>query len=538
MTSNRSDRTGLMRVITMALVLAAFAAGTVFATGQTEEPLASGERPDLRIGVQALPSGFAPSMNISNVGQRINYSIYDHFIKRAYWSTPAGDGGELAPSVAESWEQISPTVWEITIRQGVRFHNGDELTAEDIAFNFSEERMWGAERMVAVGPTYFGTLASIEATGPYTVRVETREPDPAFLKRFTTPLAFVVPRDYYQELGMEEFNLAPIGTGPYRLVDFQPDEYVRLEAFNDYWGGTPPAKSITFYEIPEFAGRLTALFNGEVDLIANVSPDQISAVENRSGFEVRDVLIDNHRVMVMNTFDPVNPQMNDVRIRHALAHAIDRELIVDQLWQGYSKVPVIGVFAGHAEYYLEEREPFPYDPERARRLLAEAGYDGEEFLYGINGGYYVNYLESAQIMQEMWKEVGINVRIEIRETGNLDEPFDLASWSDGMQMNDPLHTVWATYGPTTIRGREGSRRQIWVPTPEYLELGSALNTTIEFDARRDAFERIVEHFENEMVSLPLFQAVEFYAIRSDIAWKPYSFWPMDLGPNNLQFPSN
>ncbi|MFP4378611.1 MAG: ABC transporter substrate-binding protein, partial [Spirochaetales bacterium] len=409
---------------------------------------------------------------------------------------------------------------------------------EDIAFNFSEERVWGADPAIPRGPTYFGTFSKVEAIGPYTVRIETRVPDPAFLKRFTTPLGFVVPKDYYQELGMEEFNLAPVGTGPYRFAEFQPDEYVRLEAFDDYWGGTPPAKSITFYEIPEFAGRITALFNGEVDLIANVPPDQISTVENRSGFEVRDVLIDNYRVMVMRTVDPVNPQMADARIRQALAYAIDRQLIVDQLWQGYSKVPVIGVFPGHAEYYLDEREPFPYDPERARELLDEAGYDGEEFLYGISGGYYVNYLESAQIMQEMWKEVGINVRIEIRETGNLDEPFDLASWSDGMQMNDPLHTAWAQYEPRSPRGRDGSQSQKWDPTEEYLDLGEQLNTTIDFESRRAAFRQMIDTLESEMISLPLFQAVEFYAIRSDIEWKPYSFWPMDLGPNNLRFLDN
>ena len=493
------------------------------------------DRPSLRVGVASLPDGFAPSQNASNVGQRINYSLFDHFIKRAYWEGENGDGGALVPSIARSWEQLSPTEWEITLREGVTFHDGTELTAEDIAWNFGEERMLGEDRIVRRGPSYFGTFKEVEATGPYTLRIETHQPDPAFLKRFTTPFAFVVPREHFEEVGLEGFNLDPVGTGPYQLAEFQPGEFVRLEAFDEYWGGEPPVASITFYEIPEFAGRMTALFNGEVDIITNVTPDQVPVIEGREDFDVRPALIDNHRMARINTLRPL---MGDKRIRQALAHAIDRELIVDELWAGYSRVPKTMNFPGHGDLYFPERETLlDHDPEKARALLEEAGYDGEEIIFRVTGNYYTNYLQAAQVMQQMWDEVGLNVKIEVRDSwGTVREGgYDILNGSLGMQMNDVLHPIWLALSPSHSHLREGHANQIWRATDEWLAFGERLNTEMDPEARGEAFKEMVSYLEDQAFILPLFQAVEFYGVRADIAWEPYSFWPMDFSDRNLAF---
>jgi len=210
-------------------------------------------------------------------------------------------------------------------------------------------------------------------------------------------------------VGSEKFAIKPIGTGPYKLAEIKRGNYVRFEAFDDYWGGRPPAKSITVRLVPELAGRIAGLVSGDFDLITDVTPDLIDTIKGYKHLEVRRVNIENQRMLIISTLHPIT---KDKRIRHALVYALDREKIIETLWHGETTVPKPFSYPAYGKYYNPYRDPRPYDPERAKMLLKAAGYKGEPLNFRVTKGYYANYENAAQIMVEMWKEVGINVKLD------------------------------------------------------------------------------------------------------------------------------
>lgn len=496
---------------------------------------AQDDRPTLTIGVQSLPAGFGPGLNISNVGQRVNYSIFDELIRRAYWEGGNGNGTELAPSLATEWRNVSPKEWEVDIRTDVVFHDGTQMTAEDVAFSFGEERVFGADRLVAVGPTYFGNFTAVEVVDEDTVLFTTSAPDPIFPYRFTATMGKVVPKDYYLELGPEEFNLAPIGTGPYKLAEMRQGEFIRLESNDAYWGGLPPAREITFLEVPEMSTRIAGLMTGELDMITDISPDQKGTLEQAGNVQLMPALIDNSRVIVFNT---VQAPMDDANLRRAMAYAVDRQAVVEALWGGDSQVLPELVFPSHGEEIFSGREAALYDPQEAARLLEASDYNGEDLIFRINGGYYTNYLEVAQVLQQMWRDAGINVTIESSTEGGgalVEGVWHMRAWSNGMQMPDLTHPMINAWGATSIRTNPDDFRYTWTPPAHLLELQDLLNTTLDADERVAYFNEALDIVEAEAPQMELFQHVEYFGVREGIDWQPYSFWMMDLGPNNLSF---
>jgi peptide/nickel transport system substrate-binding protein len=496
------------------------------------------ERPDLVIAVSSLPESLRPS-EISNPGNRTKLIYLDHLIRRDFGATPEGDGAELVPSLAESWKCIEPTVWEIRIRKGVKFHNGEEMSAEDVAFSFSADRFWGPNALEPDGRRYFDVLKKVEVAGPDTVRFETKAPDPVFPLRFSSPVGFVIPRKYYQEVGMDKFALNPVGTGPYKLVTLKKGDSIRFEAHDAYWGGRPPAKTITLRLVPELAGRIAGLVSGQFHLIDGVTPDLVETVSGYKDLEVRRVKIENQRMLVISTLHPVT---KDKRIRQAIVHAIDRQKIIDTLWRGATVVPKPFNFPAYGKYYDPNRLPREYNPQKAVELLKAAGYKGEPLNFRVTKGYYANYEDAAQIMLEMWKKVGLKVNLEIRESASLawkgvkDGEVALVNWSSGIHFADPITPLWVDWGPAGPRHvGPGKQNASWVVPEEFAQLGKKLELEMDVGERKKAHQRMVDIIEDECPATALWMEVVWYGVRKNIQWKPYSFWYMDFGPNNLRF---
>ncbi|MBI4045299.1 MAG: ABC transporter substrate-binding protein, partial [Devosia nanyangense] len=175
--------------------------------------MAQDTRPDFVIAVNGLYRSIEPIDGNSTNSQRIMDSIYDPIVGRNYAEDP--EGGELRPGLATAWEQVDDLTWHFTIREGVKFHNGQTMTAEDVAFTLSPERIWGENALVPAGTRYTESFASVTALDDKTVEVKTTIPDPNLPYRFVTPLGFVVPKAAYLEQGVEKFGQLPIGTGPY-----------------------------------------------------------------------------------------------------------------------------------------------------------------------------------------------------------------------------------------------------------------------------------------------------------------------------------
>ncbi len=346
--------------------------------------------------------------------------------------------GPFTPCLAESYS-ISPDakVFEFRLRKGVKFHNGDPFTAEDVVFSFGRYKAAQAKMFQA-------KIEKVEAVNPLLVRIHFKEPFPDFLEYLVpgaTTLGWIVPKKYMEKVGDAGFRKNPVGAGPYKFVEFSPGMKLVGEAFEGYWRKVPHIKRMEFYSVPEAAVRLGMVRRGEMDaatLLTGVVYEDAKKDKNLKLFHAISPNV--FLVYMTGQWDPKSPWA-DVRVRKAASLAIDRKSIAEIHMPGGDPVGTIAL-AGDptAKHY----PPDPYDPERAKKLLAEAGYpkgfQGGKF-YPWDGGYW----PMGEQIVTYWKAVGINV-----ETVLLDRPAWMAN-REGGKMKGGLFTD-ATFAPT-IGGR-------------------------------------------------------------------------------------
>ncbi|SDW45300.1 peptide/nickel transport system substrate-binding protein [Albimonas donghaensis] len=516
------------------------------------------DRPTITVAVQQIVNAGALDVlrEQSNVGARVFYSIYEGLIDFERQT----DDLPQKPGLATSWKRIDDRTVELTLREGVKFHNGDVMTAEDVVFTFSPERFGTLPEQVEAqkeGATLFTSSAAtatkgkvpppevaavakrawpnldrVEKVDDMTVRFISKVPDPTLEGRISRGGAQILSKRAYQEAATwADFARAPVGTGPYKVVDFRPDNVLVLAAHEDYWGGEPPIKELRFLVVPEVASRVNGLLSGEYDFITDVPPDQIALVEEDPAFEVVGGPITNHRLMV---FDKNNGPMKNVKIRQAMTHAIDRELIVDALWGGRTKVPAGLQWEYYGDMYLADWEVPAYDLDLAKKLVAESGYDGSPITVRVLNNYYTNQVSTAQINAEAFRQIGLNIEIEMKE--NWQQIFDTESgprmvrdWSNSAPYPDPVSSI------VNQHCQNGQQQQVgeWT-NEEFNALCIKLETSTDLETRRNAFQRMLEIAEREDPAYTvLHQNAIFYGKRADIAWKPSALLSMDFRAGNF-----
>ncbi|WP_100962451.1 ABC transporter substrate-binding protein [Bosea sp. FBZP-16] len=492
-----------------------------FAAGET--------RPTFTVAVADLPATLEPARELSNVGTRVTYSIFDTLIRRDFLGAADGGGSELKPHLATKWERVSPQELVVTLRQGVKFHNGDELTSEDVAYTFRDGRLWGDKAQIPGGKPYFGILASVEPIDRYSVRFRTKVADVLLEQRLASWCAWIVNKRAYEAMGFEAYSRKPVATGPYRVVSHSAAEATVLEAFDDYFMGKPTARRVTFRRVPELAARVAGLVAGDYDLITNIPPDQMSVVGAYKDIDVRSVVLANVHVLAYNEQDKV---LADKRVRQALNLAIDRQKLVDALWQGTAQVPPSHNFPEYGQMFVEGRK-LPYDPARAKALLQQAGYKGEPIVYRTMANYYTNALEAAQILVEQWKVVGINASLQVVEnsTQMRGAGAQIFNWSNSTRLPDPLGAIWVAWGPAG----EHQVSKFWTSAEGFNKAGTALEAEVDPVKRKALFTEMLDIWEDEAPATILYQPSEAYAIKKAIAWRPTTFYFMDLRPDNLSF---
>lgn len=487
------------------------------------------DRPALTVAVNELARSLDPGEHTGNVDIRIYYSIFDTLIRRDFLGSADGGGSALKPHLATSWTREGPQGLVLRLREGVRFHNGDLLTAEDVVYTFTSKRMFGADAIMPEARSYFATLAGVEAIDARTVRFTTKVPDVLLEQRLASWCAWIVNKRAYEERGHEGFSLDPVGTGPYRLKSLQRDQRITLEAFDEHWMGRPTAQMVEFRAVPELASRVAALQARDVEMITNVTPDQVSTLARTPGIDIRSVVLANSHVL---TFDERGPGMGDKRLRQALGLSIDRKLLVETLWEGKAVVPAGHNYPEYGPMYLEGRS-LRFDPAEARRLLKEAGYAGQEITYRTMANYYTNALRAAQVMVEMWREVGVKAKLQVVEnfTQMRAEGQQIGNNSNSTRLPDPLGAIWISWGPESAFQKSGAFKS----TAAFNAAGKALEAETDPEKRKALFKAMLDAFEDEAPGTVLYQPAELYAVRSNVKWRPYTFYFMDLRPDNLAF---
>ncbi len=436
-------------------------------------------------------------------------------------------GLERVPGLAEEWRRVDERTLDLRLRPGVVMHDGRTLTAEDVAFSFGP-RMFGPEPglpgdIPAIARRHWPALERVEATGPLTLRLVNRTPDVTLEGRLAAGGSEVVSAASYG--GWGAFSRKPVGTGPYKVVEFRPDTSLTLEAHDPYWGGRPPLRTVRFLEVAEAAARVDGLLSGQYGLATDIAPDQIAQVERDRRFQVVGGPVPNHRII---TFDHHHPALRDPRLRLAMAHAIDGQAIVDALWAGRSRVPAGLQWEFYGPMFIEGWTVPKHDPARAQALIREAGYKGEPIPYRIRHNYYPAEIATAQVVAEMWKAVGLNVGIEVKENWSqvlaITPQRGLRDWSNSAVFDDPVSSIVNQHGPNGAQQQNGE----W-SNAEMNRLSGVLETSTALPDRRAAFARMLQIAEREDPAyIVLHQNASFTAKRRDLPWRASPSFFLDL----------
>jgi len=361
----------------------------------------------------------------------ILYALHDALVKPM-------PGNAMAPSLAESWSLSKDgLVQEFVLRQGVKFHNGEPVTADDVKFSF--ERYRGAANKVMKDK-----VAAVEVVDPGRVRFRFKEPWPDFMTYYgslTTGAGWIVPRKYLEKVGDDGFKRAPVGAGPYRFVSFNPGVELVLEANESYWRKSPSVKRLVLKSIPDEATRLAMLKRGEADVVYLLQSALAEEARRTAGLTLRPTpIVSTHWLAFLDQWDPKSPWA-DRRVRLAANHAIDRQVMNEAITLGFSRI-TWSIIPQSFDFYWQP-PAYPYDPVRAKQLLAEAGYPK-----GFDAGDFwcepatatmseaaIGYLQAA----------GIRVRLR---------PLERAAFFKGYQekkLKDIAYTITGAFGNAATR---------------------------------------------------------------------------------------
>ena len=393
-----------------------------------------------------LPSDAAtldPQLQWDTDSYTIYRNIFDNLVTR-------DAGGKIVPQVAAAWKYLDDTTIEFTIRGGIKFQNGTPLTPEDVVFSIKRIT---DPALKSPQLSQFDQIASAEVTGSDKVVVKTKTPYPALMAQFVK--LSIVPKAYVLEAGDQKFNLLPIGSGPYKLKSWQKGVQAVLEASDGYWRGKPPFATVTFRVVPDVATRIADLLTGRADLIRQLTPDDAGSIKGDPNLKILSAVTERVGYLFINAAAGITA---DVRVRRAIAYAVDRDSIIQALLAGYAK-PVNIVLTPANFGYVTDVPGYPFDPAKARALLKEAGAAGASLAFLLSPAYDRRI---AEAIQQMLGDVGLKVSIEMvdqptflrRRQGRPEDAANLSlgRWSCACQDADgvifPLFrsgSIWSKY---------------------------------------------------------------------------------------------
>jgi peptide/nickel transport system substrate-binding protein len=389
-------------------VLGLAALGALAAVGRPAQAAAPEGQMTIGVHISLAPTWFDPAETAGIITPfLVLYALHDGMLKPMPGQSPA-------PCLAESWSASADGLsYTFVLRPGVKFHNGETVTAEDVKFSF--ERYRGADHA-----TLKQRVTSIDIPEPGHIRFNLKEPWPDFMTFYTsaTGAGWIVPKQYVEKVGDDGFKRAPIGAGPYKFVSFNPGVELVLEAHEQYWRKTPNVKRIVMRVIPDESTRLAALKRGEVDMALSIRAELAEEVQRTPGLTLKaPVGSAPYWMYFPEQWDPKSPWY-DVRVRRAATIAIDRKSINQALTLGFSHL-TNSPFPENFEFFWQPPPP-EYDPEQARHLLAEAGFPN-----GFDAGFYTCDSAYANLGEAVLDNLGaVGIRAKLR-------PLERASFFAG-----------------------------------------------------------------------------------------------------------
>ena len=479
-------------------------------------PLTPLQASEIRVGFTTDALTLDPANHRNRETETIIRNLYDGILTR--------DGDmKIVPEIAESWTQTSPTSFEFVIRQGIKFHDGTDLTAEDVKFTLDRLTVEGAMGDGETSPrkSLLGPVESVAVDGNKVI-FTLSEPWPILPAML--PVQEVVSKSFVEKVGSAGLATEVNGAGPFKLVEWRKGDSVIMERFDDYYGGSPdiaPAGKacvdrVIFKIIPETASRVAALLAGDVDIINELPPFSISQVESNPNTEVMTVNGTRSFFIALNNKGEI---FDDIKVRQAVAHALDKSLIVDRILGG-NAVSIEGILSP-AAFGASELPAAGYDPDKAKALLAEAGYpDGIDVVIDTEGAHK----DTVEAIASVLAKSGIRAKVDVSEGALLKAKWDpkseapqghmyFTSWGNGSL--DP----YDIFVPTHRSGDRGNTA--YYANPKLDELLDKASVELDADKRAALYKEAETIINADQPYVYLWVPKDIYGVSKRVkGWKP------------------
>ncbi|HEX3348039.1 MAG TPA: ABC transporter substrate-binding protein [Acetobacteraceae bacterium] len=480
--------------------------------GLAERPALAGQDLFL-VDLASDPASLDPHVQWDPDSYAVYRNVFDNLLTR-------DQSGKIVPQVATAWRYANDTTVVFDLRTDIKFQDGTKLTPDDVVF--SVQRIT-TPAFKSPQLSQFDQIIGAEVSGPSQVTLHTKSPYPVLLSQLTK--LSIVPRAIVQKVGDVAFNQAPVGSGPYRFVSREQGVKIELAAMPSYWRGTPPFPRVEMHPVPAESTRIADLRTGRADITRILSTDNADQLRGDSQLNV--LWTPTERVTML-TLNALAGPTADPRVRAAISHAIDQNLIVEALLKGYAK-PVPEPLTPASFGYAPDIAPYKFDPDQAKTIIKDAG---------VKPGAKLDFLTSpifdqrvVQALQQMLADVGFDPQIRSVDAatylrlrqGRPDEAGDVSyfRWSCGCQDADgtlfPLFhssSQWAKYrNPAVDSALEAARN------------------TLDEKARLGAYHTALEHIGGDVAVVPLFQDVIMFAARKPVHFQPTAneaFFLMDI----------
>jgi len=419
------------------------------------------------------------------------------------------------PMLATEWKIVNDTTWEFKLRKGVKFHNGEPFTAASVKATI-EYALDPASKTHFTANAYWGPVKEVQIVDDHTVRFLTKQPWPNLVDSAASTNSLMMPAKALKELGPAKFAEKPIGTGPFKFVEWRRDERLVLERNPDYWMGPADASRVTFRFIPEFSARMAALLSGEIDVMKDVPPHAVEAVERSGRAKLRSTVSSRINYLALVTLKP--GPMQDVRVRRAMNHALDVDELIKQVLKGRA-TRMCGPLAPTNVDYAPV-ECLRHDPARAQALFKEAGVDPKTLSLTLDtpsGRYPLDKDVSLAIGAQL-QRLGIKTNVVVNEWG---------THLDKIKNRNTGDMFFLGWGPA-LHG-QGTMPPLFLADQTYSSYGNnktidekiaRAGTLLDPKARAEAYAELQRLVQAEAPWVFLWQQHDLYGVAQTIEWTP------------------
>lgn len=473
----------IVRVFAAALVLAG--AGPALA------------QPQITIALGSEPTTLDPQIREDGSERAVNDNVYETLMAR-------DRDGRLVPGLAADLPRlVDATTWEVKLRPGIKFHDGTPLDAAAVAASI--QRVIDP-KLKSEQASFFSTISSATKVDDLTVRIRTSGPDPIMGARLYW-LKIMSPA----HAASKQVGAVPMGTGPYRFVNWNRGRDIVLQANPDYWGEKPKIAKVTYRFVSEPGTRLAGLMAGEFDLITNLLPEFTGRVPKAAHVQGLE-----HPIVILNADGGIT---KDARVRRALNLAVDKEALAEGLFEGRAKVSTGQLLSPSHFGYDEKLGGYPYDPAQAKKLLAEAGVAGKTIQLVGTSGRWLKDREVVEAVAAFWQAVGLKVDVKIFEFGEyLNRLFDRNTRADAIfvvnsnEMMDADRSLSAYYKPGGV-GASNTDAKL-------TQLIDGARTEVDAGKRKAMYNEAVRHARDNAYFVWLLNIEDVYGLSKRLEWAP------------------